>query len=159
MVLARSLFLRFNAIDNREAQRILEEALRIDPNYTGAMVQLGLTYWWEVRSNISADREERLGLAERQAEKALGIDPAMGSACMLRGLCVWLRDQHAEAIRLCEKAIDLAPSDSWATAALGFVYVYAGESERAVATLKTAMRLSPHYPAWYGYAFALANLW
>ena len=85
MAQARDLFLRFNTIDNRDVQRILKEALGIDPNYTGAMVQLGLSYWWEARFDISADREHCLQLAEQEIEKALGIDTELGSAFMLRG--------------------------------------------------------------------------
>lgn len=159
MVLGRDLFLRFNRVDNREARRAFKEALGIDPNYTGAMVQLGLSYWWEARFDISVDKERCLQLAEQQVERALGIDPDMGSAYMLRGVIAFLRDRHDEAIGLCQKAVDLAPSDAWATATLGLVCIYGGESERAVAALKTAMRLSPYCPTWYTYQFALANLW
>jgi Flp pilus assembly protein TadD len=39
------------------------------------------------------------------------------------------------------------------------VCIFGGESKRAVAALKTAMRLSPHHPAWITYHFGLANLW
>ena len=159
MPLGRDLFLRFNRVDNRDAQRVFKEALGIDPNYTGAMLQLGMTYWWEARFDVSADKERCLQFAEQQVERALGIDPDMGSAYMLRGAIAFLRDRHDEAIGLCQKAVDLAPSDAWATACLGLVCIYGGESERAVAALKTAMRLSPYYPAWYTYNFALANLW
>jgi adenylate cyclase len=159
MALGRDLFLRFNPIDNREARRVFKEAVALDPNYTGAMVQVGLSYWMEARYNISADKEQCLRLAEQHVESALAIDPDMGSAYMLRGGIAFLRDQHDEAIGLCQKAVDLAPSDSWATAFLGLVCNYGGECERAVAALKTAMRLSPYYPSWYNNQFALANLW
>jgi len=159
MATGRDLFLRFNAIDNRDAQRAFKEALAFDPNYTGAMVQLGLSYWWEARFNRSADREHYLPLAEEQVERALAVDANLGSAYMLRGGIAFLRDRHDEAIRLCERAVDLAPSDSWAVAFLGLVYTFSGAPEKAAASLKVAMRLSPHYPAWYLYQYALANLW
>jgi TolB-like protein len=159
MVLARDLFLRFNAIDNREARRALEAALGFDPNYTGAMVLLGMTYWWDARFNDLIDREYCLRLAEQQVEKVLSLNPEAGNAHMVRGNIAYLRDLHDEAIRHCQNAINMAPSDSWAHAALGQIYVYAGEGERALAAVKTAMRLSPHYPPWYTYYSALANLW
>jgi adenylate cyclase len=159
MARGRDLFLRFNSIDNRDAQRAFKDALAIDPNYTGAMVQLGLSYWWEARFNKSVDREHYLQLAEQQVENALGIDANLGSAYMLRGGIAFLRDQHDEAVRLCERAVELAPSDSWAIAFLGLVCTFSGKAEKAVASLKTAMRLSPHYPAWYLYQYALAHLW
>jgi TolB-like protein/Tfp pilus assembly protein PilF len=159
MARGRDHFLCFDVINNREAQRVLKEALEIDPNYTGAMIQLGLCYWWQARYNASVDKESSLQLSEQQVERALGIDPNMGSAYMLRGGNAFLRDRHEEAMAFCEKAIELAPSDSWALAFLGLVCIYGGKSERAVAVLKTALRLSPHPPNWYIESFAMAHLW
>jgi len=159
MARGRDLFLCFDVINNREAQRVLKEALEIDPHYTGAMIQLGLCYWWQARYNASVDKESSLLLCEQQVERALSIDPNIGSAYMLRGGIAFLRDRHKEAIELCEKAIELAPSDSWAMAFLGLVCTYGGKSERAVEVLKTALRLSPHPPNWYIESFAMAHLW
>lgn len=159
MARGRDLFLCFDVINNREAQRVLKEALEIDPHYTGAMIQLGLCYWWQARYNASVDKESSLLLCEQQVERALNIDPNIGSAYMLRGGIAFLRDRHKEAIELCEKAIELAPSDSWAMAFFGLVCTYGGRSERAVEVLKTALRLSPHPPNWYIELFAMAHLW
>ena len=159
MALGRNMFLRFNVADNRQACRLLEEAIEIDPSYTGAMIQLGLCHWWQARYIASANREISLQLSEQQVERALDIDPNMGSAYMLRGGNAFLRDRYDDAIELCEKAIDLAPGDSWAMAFLGLVCIYGGRSERALAVLKNALRLSPHPPFWYIESFAMANLW
>jgi adenylate cyclase len=159
MARGRDHFLCFDVINNLEAQRVLKEALEIDPNYTGAMIQLGLCYWWQARYNASIDKESSLQFCEQQVERALKIDPNIGSAYMLRGGIAFLRDRHEEAIALCEKAIELAPSDSWALAFLGLVCTYGGKSERAVEVLKLALRLSPHPPHWYIESFAMANLW
>lgn len=159
MALGRGLFLRFNPADNREARRAFKEAIDIDPNYAGPMVLLAHTYWWDARFDQSADKENCLQVAEQYVERALGIDPDLSIAYMMRGGIAFLRDQHDEAIRLCQKAVDLSPSDAWVSGFLGIVCIYGGESERAVAALKTAMRLSPYHPSWYTYHFALANLW
>jgi tetratricopeptide (TPR) repeat protein len=158
MVFARDLFLKFNPIDNRAAQRALKEALAIDPGCASAMVLLGRCYWWDARFNLAADKDRSLQLAEEQIENALRVNPEMGGAYMLRGGVAFLRDQHEDAVRFCEKAVDLAPSDSWTTAFLGLVCVFSEEEEKAVAALKTAMRLSPHYPTWYLFNFALAKV-
>ena len=159
MARGRDHFLCFDVTNNLEAQRVLKEALEIDPNYTGAMIQLGLCYWWQARYNASVDKESSLLLCEQQVERALAIDPNIGSAYMLRGGNAFLHDRHEEAIALCEKAIVLSPSDSWAMAFLGLVCTYGGKSERAVKVLKIALRLSPHPPNWYIESFAMAHLW
>lgn len=159
MALGRDLFLRFDAASNRSAQAAFKEALAVDPNYTGAMIQLGLTHWWDARFNENVDRAQALQQAQEQAERALAINPDLGGAYMLAGGVKFLRLQHAEAVALCEKAVDLAPNDSWAHAFLGLVYIYAGKAHQGAGALQTAMRLSPHYPAWYRYQYSKAHLW
>ena len=159
MAQARELHLRFTVTDNAQARRLLEEALVIDPNYTGALVFLGLSHWWVARFVRSADKDHCLRLAEDNADRALAIDPGMGAARMLKGGVAHLRHRHDEAVVLCQRAIELSPSDSWVMAWYGFICVYAGEAGKALASLKAAMRLSPHYPAWYTYYVALAHLW
>jgi adenylate cyclase len=159
MALGRNMFLQFTVADNRQACLLLKQAIEIDPNYTGAMIQLGLCYWWQARFVASADKEISLQLSEQQVQRALAIDPNMGSAYMLRGGNAFLRDQYDDAIELCEKAIELAPSDSWAMAFLGLVCIYGGKAERALTVLNTAMRLSPHPPSWYIESVGMAKLW
>eukprot|EP01036_Dinobryon_divergens_P007475 gene7475-9969_t len=78
---------------------------------------------------------------------------------MLLGGVAFLRDQHREANELCEKAVALAPSDSWAMAYLGLVCGYSRRIDRAIEVLLTALRLSPHPPIWYYESLAIAYLW
>jgi TolB-like protein/Tfp pilus assembly protein PilF len=159
MAQGRNHFLQFDVINNVEAQRVLREALEIDPNYTGAMIQLGLCYWWQARYNPSYEKEASLRACEVQAQSALVLDPALGAAYMLLGGNAFLRGQHDLAIELCEKAVKLSPSDSWAMAFLGLVCGYGGKPDRAIEVLKIAMQLSPNPPNWYIESFAWANLW
>ncbi|MGH8760622.1 MAG: hypothetical protein ACREVW_14105, partial [Burkholderiales bacterium] len=159
MVEGRNLFFRWNPVDNSIAMRLLEEALLIDADYSGAMALLGLAHWWDARFNISADKEKSLLLAEREVEKILRFNSEMSSAYMLRGGISLLRYQHDAAIGFCERAVELAPSDAHTRAFLGLIYIFAGESEKARATIKAAMRYSPHHPTWFPYNYALASAW
>ena len=68
-VLARDLFLKFSTVNNGMARRLLEEALLIDPNYTGAIVKHGITYYWDARYSVSVDKELFLNLAESDADR------------------------------------------------------------------------------------------
>jgi adenylate cyclase len=159
MALAREAYLRFNVVENRKARRLLQEALEADPLYTGAMVLLGLTHWWDARYDQSTDVEHSLSKAEAQAERILELNPDMAGAFMLRGAIALLRRRHDDAVAYCEKAVSLAPSDSHNMGFLGIVYRFAGQSEKAVSALKSALRLSPHNPAWQIYHLAVAYLW
>ncbi len=159
MVQGRDHFLCFDPVNVRRAEAVLNEALDIDPGYTGAMIQLGLCHWWQARYDTSTERELSLQLCEQQAKQALSIDPHMGSAYMLLGGNAFLRDQHEEAIALCEKAAELAPGDSWVLAYLGLVCIYGGKAARAVEVLKSALRLCPHPIGWYIESYAMAHIW
>jgi TolB-like protein/cytochrome c-type biogenesis protein CcmH/NrfG len=159
MAQGRDFFLCFDEVNVRRAQQTLKDAIALDPRYTGAIVQLGLCYWWQARYDTTVDKETSLRLCEEQAQLALAVDPNLGSAYMLLGGNAFLRDQHDEAIRLCEKSIEFAPSDSWAMAFLGLVCTYGGKIDRAVEVLKIAMRLSPRPVGWYIESYGLAHLW
>lgn len=159
MVAARDAFLRFNRIDNTNARHLLEEAIEIDPNYTGAVVLHGMTFWWDARFNKNIESEHSLRLAEEDSRKALALNPSLGIAYMLKGGIAWLRDQHDEAIKFVKQAVDLAPSDAHSISFLAMLYMYAGEYEKSMATFKFAMRLCPQYPSWLTYYLAFNNLW
>ncbi|MFO1091199.1 MAG: adenylate/guanylate cyclase domain-containing protein [Hyphomicrobiales bacterium] len=159
LVTARNLFLKFTSAENAECRRLLKEALDIDPRYTGAMVQLGLAYWYEARANPAVDRTAYLAEAERLADHAIAIDPMMGAAFMVKGAVALLRDQHQEAVSLCKRANVLSPSDSWALAFTGMIQIFAGQPQEAVSHLKEAIRLSPYHPNWYVKNLSLAYIW
>jgi DNA-binding SARP family transcriptional activator/Tfp pilus assembly protein PilF len=159
MVAAQDAFLRFSRVDNATARQLLEEAIEIDPNYTGAMVLHGQTFWWDARFNKDIDPEYSLRLAEEDSRKALALNPGLGIAFMLKAGIAWLRDQHDEAVKFAKRAVDLAPSDSHSIAFLAMLYMYGGEYEKSIAALKFAMRLCPQYPPWYTYYLAFNHLW
>lgn len=159
MVQARRLFLRFTETDVVKARHHLKEAIEIDPQYSGAMVLLGLTYWLDGRFSRTLDRRNSLELAAELVDRLFSLGRGDSGAHMLRGLIAWLRGQFDQALEDCQMAVNLAPNDSWAVATLGQVCVFAGESERATATLKAAMRLSPYHPNWYLFVLAWAYMW
>jgi TolB-like protein/predicted Zn-dependent protease len=159
MVAARNAFLRFNTVDNAHARLLLEEAIRIDPNFTGAMVLHGMTYWWDARFNRSIDVEYSLQLADGDVARAVALNPTLGSIHMLRGKIAWFRGEFDQAISCACQAVELSPSDSYNNAFLSVIYFYTGEYEKSVAALKLAMRLCPQYPSWYTYYLAFNNLW
>jgi DNA-binding SARP family transcriptional activator/Tfp pilus assembly protein PilF len=159
MVAARDAFLRFNRGDNLHARKLLDEAVLIDPNYTGALVLHGMTFWWDARFNKSIDPEYSLRLAEKDAERVVALNPDLGPAHMLRSGIVWLRNQHELALELAEQAVRLSPSDAHSVGFLAMLYMYAGDYEKSLATLKLAIRLCPQYPSWYTYYLAWNHLW
>lgn len=159
MVQAREVFSRYTSIDTGIARKLLEEVLLIDPDFAAALALLGTTYFWDARFTLSMDKERCLQLAEVQAGKILALNPEMGAAYTLRGMIASLRDQLDEAIGFSQKAVELAPSDFRAVTYLGQCYIYAGMPEKALMTLKTAVRLKPYRESWLTYYLTLSHLW
>ena len=159
MVEGRKLFNQMNRTDILNARRLFEEAVAIDSGYVGALVQLGLTHWWEARYVLDVDVEDALGRAEEVIDRLLSLGSGESGAHYLTGYVAFIRRQFDVAIAELKRAVSLSPSDSWVIAVLGQVYLFAGQPEKAMEAIKDAMRLSPYYPDWYPYNLALAYAW
>ncbi len=64
---------------------------------------------------------------------------------------------HEEAIAEAQRAIALDPNDANSYLAMAYALIYAGRPEEAVDFVKKAMRLDPHYPAYYLFIHGLAH--
>ena len=160
MALARDKFSRFDVASNRDAQRLLKESLQIDPNYTGAMLQLGMTYYWEGRYITSADKENCAQLIGQQVDNILRVDPDMGSDIHVEGLhCLIAGPTRGGDSFMSESSRNRTWRFLEHRRILATAFIYNEDSDKAVALLRTAMRLSPYIPPWHTYYFVLANLW
>jgi hypothetical protein len=72
---APNLLYRWSTADNFTARRHLEEAIRLDPNYVGAIAQLGISHYWDARFSVSLDGDRSLALAQEQADHAMALAP------------------------------------------------------------------------------------
>lgn len=159
MAEGRRIFNRFTQPDMIRARVLFEEALEIDPNFSAALLHLGLTHWWEARYVLERPVEDALSEAERIVFRMRDMGADESSACYLEGYVAFIRTDHSRAIELMEKATQLSPSDSWKIACLGQVRIFAGKDREGIADLRRAMRLSPFYPDWYPYNLVIGMAW
>ena len=158
-VVARDMLQRYTTRDVANARRLLEEAVLLDPAYTGARALLGITHYWDARFSISMDASPSLLLAESEVAKIFAIDPESSTAHVLNGAVAFMRDQHADAIRHGEAAVQRSPGDSRALAFLGMFLLFNGEPAKAYPILLSTMRTSPKLDSWYRYYLTLSHLW
>ncbi len=159
MVVAREVFQRYTIADTATARRLLEEALEIDPHYSGARAALGITHYWDARFTMSLDQTKSIELAGRQVELLFSADSKMSAAFVLKGALAYVLDRHEEAISHGQRGVDLAPGDPRALGFLGMIFMFAGEPEKAFPHLKSAMMVTPKSDSWIRYYLTLANLW
>jgi tetratricopeptide (TPR) repeat protein len=131
------------------ARRLFEEAAHFDPNYGRSYAGMSRTYnlaWryrWTDSPEAALDRSVELAM---DATRRDGLD-ARGHA-ELGFACLYKR-QHDASLSAYERAIDLNPNDADILAEMSDSLTNSNHADKAIATLKRAMRLNPLYPDWY----------
>jgi adenylate cyclase len=130
-------FFRFTADDNLEAQRLLDRARRIDPQFAEAhawwayAVVLGMTYWDTDPEPTTLDE----ALAATTA--AVEVDDHNALFHMLRGRVQIARRDYPAALTESRRAVDLNPTLAAAFCGLGDALCYEGRYDEALDTSLT----------------------
>lgn len=139
-------FYRFTADDNLEAQRLLDDARRLDPAFADAhawwsyAVVLGMTYW------NTEPTPELLDEALASAQRALEEDHHNAVFHMLRGRVHLARREYTSALVENQLAIELNPAFAAACCGLGDSLCYEGRYDEALAQFERSVRLGSHDP-------------
>ena len=149
VIRAHNLFEHITKEDNTKARDLVEQALKLDPDYTFALVILGWTHIFDVRFGWSVDPAESVKKAMDLAEKAVALDETQIAAHKLMETIYLMQGEHDKAIIEGERAVALGPNDAENYAFFAQTLCYAGRFDDAIEHIKRAMRLSPYYPAWY----------
>ncbi len=134
---------------NVQARQMFEKAIELDSQYAQAYADLSWTYYWEWFLQWSQDPQAS-GRAFELAQKAVALDDSLPQAHVLLGvLYQWVKRQHEQAIAEAERAVALDPNNTLALSSLGDILGFAGRPAEGIELVKKAMRLNPHYPAFF----------
>ena len=141
---------RMTQRDNAIAGELLEEAMRLEPANPEVLVQAA----WRIGWSNWAERLKSQEMREwsRLAREATRADPEDGRAYAILGGYEMMVRNNARALALYVRAIELNPSLPLGHALMGSGLNMAGQAEKAIISLQTALRLSP------GDAFAFHTL-
>ena len=143
-------------VDNAMARRLFEKAVEVDRGYALAYAMVAWTHWVDVQNGWATERSfER---AAELAERARALDDELPDVYALQGAVHLYRREYDQAVAAAEKAVTLNSNHATNTAILAFIENYAGQPQSAISHMKTAMRLSPYYPAWFVQALGSAYL-
>ena len=156
MLRGRELWERFTPEFNREARRLYEKAIELDPDYARAYASLAWTYVIEHSERWAGPEEEPLERALEWARHGVAVNRAshsnhlaLGQVCLSKGL-------HDEALEALETAITLNPNDADGYAFLARALSFAGRPEEAIELVEKAQRLNPAAPRWYSWNLGMA---
>ena len=158
-----SFRLPFTKKDNARARELLEQAVKIDPNYAAAWASLALTHLVDDAFEWAESPGETYKKAYQAIQEALKLDDTNPLAHALLGMFHNGRGQRGKAVAEGEKAILLGPNNSLVHLFYALIMKDAGQPEKAISFIKKAMRLQPYYAPIYlaflaeGYQFTGQN--
>ncbi|WP_249141512.1 winged helix-turn-helix domain-containing protein [Bradyrhizobium liaoningense] len=139
----RNFYLNFDKRTHVQARDCLERALQINPAFTPALYQLGLTLTDQARFDWVKEAAATYQSALDCASKALEADPGCGEAYLVIGYVRTFQHRHDEAVEAGEKAITLSPGGTDAYHMAGMYHGYAGNFREAIRYIEHAQRMSP----------------
>jgi adenylate cyclase len=140
-VRARPLVMRLTPESNAQAQRLLHDAIAVEPAHAGAHALLALAYWWEAHcwwtEEVGATFERALSAGER----AVGLDPRDPWVRLAYGIALSSAGDHRGALGHFGAALEYNPSFAFAHGLHGLASVRAGRFEEAVRHTHKALRM------------------
>ncbi len=141
-----------------EAKRLIEKAIGIDPGYGFAHALLAfLCYgaWYDDPSDSDVALQEAYVLAKRGVELDENESTCFSA---LANVCL-RRRSFDQALQYARRAIELNPNNQWIRADMGYILIYVGQAEAALASFKHAREIDPYFDEpWYWRSIGQAHM-
>jgi serine/threonine protein kinase/tetratricopeptide (TPR) repeat protein len=131
-----------SAAQLKEVERFLDEALRLDPQFTLALVSRSRLLWIASFWGYATDPGD-LDRAARDAEEAIRQSPELGEAYAARALVEGQRGDIERMRQSVRDALVRAPNSGLAYYAAGWYYMSRGLADQSVRAFGRARELTP----------------
>ena len=138
-----------NPKDNAQAKRLAEELTTMDPDWSNGFTLLARAHYMDVVLGSTTSPKESLAKALELAQKAVAMDESSPTNYDTLGYVFSLMGEHERALVEFEKGSTLCPSCSDSYMYTGYTQYCLDETDKAIASLQTAMRLNPYPPPYY----------
>jgi len=152
---AQELATQYSKDNNRAAQKYLQQAIDLDPEFPMAYALLGWSHVFDAMNGWVARREDSLGRAAAIADKAIALDNELPLAYFVKGLVHREKGEYIKALAEAEKSIALDRNYANGHVLVATLLYYAGRPAEGLERIKVAMRLNPHHP--HNYPFHLGQ--
>lgn len=145
-------------LEVREAQRLFEVAMRLEPTVSVGYAQAALAYWTEAISGWSDVPARSLQRAMELAREAVRLDDVTGYPHLVMAHVYLNRREHDEAMAEADAAILTRPSCPASYALKASALTYLARPAEAIDFAQYALRLTPVHPPMYPAILASAYL-
>ncbi len=131
---------------NTTARKLLESALRIDPNFAAARARIAFTHVMDYVNAWTDEPEQSLHEGLEMAESAVALnqqEPQCHFA--LSTASIWSRDLE-RGLGAAERCLALAPNSAEGLLTSAHALIFMGRPQAALDAMDTYMQLDPHYP-------------
>ena len=132
--------------DNVEAQRLLDRAIALDPNYAHAHAWKACVLGQSWIYGWCANRDATLHQISDELETALALDENDADVHRILAALNLTRDDHDRAAYHQERALALNPNSDLIVVQQGEFLTWLGRPEEGIDWIRKAMRLNPHHP-------------
>jgi adenylate cyclase len=143
---AKVLHHRSRREDNLEAQKLIESALALDPNYAHAHAWRACIIGQAWVYNWCPDRDAAFKIVTDELKTALALDDNDSDVHRILAAVHLSRGEHGAAEYHQERALALNPNNDLIVVQQGELYTWLGLPEKGIEWIRKAMRLNPHHP-------------
>lgn len=140
--------------DYREAKRLLEKALKLDPTIASAWSGLAFVHFvgslYQV-PGVSVHDSTQLSL--EAAQKAVSLDPKNAEGHWIIGVGYTLNLKPERGMASCETAMGLNPNNDCGYVCAGLTSMALGKADEAVPSFQKSLRLNPRFRPFTKYKY------
>jgi adenylate cyclase len=133
-------------LELREAQRLFEETIRLEPTSSVGYAMAALAYWAEALSGQCDRTSQSLDRAIERAQEAIRLDDITGYPHLVLAQVHLSRREYDEASAEADRAVTARPSCPASYSIKASVLNYLGRPSEAVEHAQFAFRLTPVVP-------------
>ncbi len=131
---------------NAEAQRLLQRALELDPNYAHAHAWTACVLGQTWVNGWCKDRDSVWSRVVEELQAALALDDNDSDVHRILAAVSLASDDHAKAMYHQERGLALNPNNDLIVVQQGELLTWLGRSEEGIEWIRKAMRLNPYHP-------------
>ncbi len=145
-----------------EANVLIEQAIKLAPNFASAHAELAQNYLMLWRHSLSDDHPGALRNARAAATRAISLDSNSYQAHQVLSMIYLYADKdHAQALAAITKALEINPNEADLMVRYSTLLGFMDRDDEAVEWSEKAMRQNPLHPVWYhwnaAFVYAVAH--